>query len=838
MPSGSLCAVGGCRSSKRRDKHLAFFHLPVDEARRKSWVDMIGRPDLAMPKTKPKSHFVCSLHFESSMINYKALLRQNALPTKMLSCQPVSSTSRRTRAEPKTKDVAIQTSIQLSAITANSAYTNSLSVHQSYNSKTVNTPMALSSCTSRKRKLGSELKEPKDKVRKLDIELDNIKQEVQSEESQSFEQFSFQTDDEVTKRFCRLIQWQSELKNNRKGNRYDPEFKLFALNLHFSSPQTYRSMKTFLGLPSESTLESFKMVVPLKFDDRTLEFLSAKLKSLPENAKYCTLCLDEMVLKRHLHYDTKRDDIIGLHNVNGEVTLEIASHACAIMLRSIAVDWKQPIAYSFLGSPKHYDKLEQWLDEVILKLSDIGIEIMAIVSDQGSNFDKYAKRIKKVTAEKPYFLLNNKKIYYIFDVPHLIKCLRNNLLTNNFVYDDKKVTWEHIHVLYSEQHKKKLKLIPKITEAHVKPNKNQKTRVKYAADIFSNSVYAALLILISNKTLPEEAKATAEFVHKMNNLFDILNSNTVQTNNKFQKAFSLKKYQLDVLEDAMTVFKKLKAIDSKKGVDNTKRLKTFKNIQITIQSTIMLCKDLKKEGFNSVFTRRLNQHCLENFFDAVREQVGNHRNPTAIEFMRAFSKYFLSNMLKNSRFANCEEDIYELLQKNEGYLKRQQPENRYRRNIPSVLTLHGDTEYRFDLPTNDALTYISGYLLYKCKKKHTCPGFDAQLQNKSNELMNRLFSNFKPFKETPFYGKLIVPTAEFQNYVKELETVFIHNFEKNMTQRPGSAVYEILKNICFYPPCSCFPHDYLLKLFIRFRIYTTIKFNNREFRKGKKCISN
>ncbi|KAJ8720699.1 hypothetical protein PYW08_006164 [Mythimna loreyi] len=148
------------------------------------------------------------------------------------------------------------------------------------------------------------------------------------------------------------------------------------------------------------------MVIPPKFDDRTLEFLTSKLKSMPSKAKYCNLSLDEMVLKRHLHYDTRRDEIIGLHNINGEVTSEIASHA---WLRGIVVNWKQPIAYSFLGSPKHYEELEQWLDEVILNLSNIGIEVKAIVSDQGSNFNNYAKQVKKVTAEMPYFLFNGKK---------------------------------------------------------------------------------------------------------------------------------------------------------------------------------------------------------------------------------------------------------------------------------------------------------------------------------------------------------------------------------------------------------------------------------------------
>lgn len=279
------------------------------------------------------------------------------------------------------------------------------------------------------------------------------------------------------------------------------------------------------------------MVIPPKFEDRILNFLEAKLKSLPKNSKYCTLCIDEMVLKRHLHYDTKWDELIGLHNVNGKVSKEVASHGCVIMLRGIVENWKQPIAYSFLASPKHNKELEEWLDEVILKLFNIGIEVQAIVSDQGSNFAKYAKEVKKITSEKPYFMLQDRKIYYIFDTPHLLKCIRNNLLSNDFIYEGKRISWKYIEELYSQQKQKDLRLIPKVTEKHINPNNFQKMRVKYAAQIFSRSVFAAISVLVSNHSLPEEAQYTADFIEEINNIFDVLNSSKVSCPNKYQKHF-------------------------------------------------------------------------------------------------------------------------------------------------------------------------------------------------------------------------------------------------------------------------------------------------------------
>lgn len=106
MPCGALCAVDGCKSSKRRDKHLTFFHLPVNEERRKTWAELIGRPDLARPEIKPKSHYVCCLHFEKSVIIHIPQLRPDALPTKLLPSLPTTLSA---STDPKCKEISTQT---------------------------------------------------------------------------------------------------------------------------------------------------------------------------------------------------------------------------------------------------------------------------------------------------------------------------------------------------------------------------------------------------------------------------------------------------------------------------------------------------------------------------------------------------------------------------------------------------------------------------------------------------------------------------------------------------------------------------------------------------------
>ncbi|XP_059054845.1 THAP domain-containing protein 11-like [Achroia grisella] len=105
--SGTLCSVDGCRSSKRRDKNLSFFHLPADKKRRDTWAKLIGRPDLSDPKKRFDSHSVCSLHFEPCMITYTPKLRRNTVPTRQLPHN--SSNDEIIATNSRTRDMAIQT---------------------------------------------------------------------------------------------------------------------------------------------------------------------------------------------------------------------------------------------------------------------------------------------------------------------------------------------------------------------------------------------------------------------------------------------------------------------------------------------------------------------------------------------------------------------------------------------------------------------------------------------------------------------------------------------------------------------------------------------------------
>lgn len=73
------------------------------------------------------------------------------------------------------------------------------------------------------------------------------------------------------------------------------------------------------------------------------------------------------------------------------------------------------------------------MHEATTGLKNIGLNM-------GSNFIKLSELLH-INIEKQYFENNNQKIFYIFDVPHLIKATRNILLILSYVDGDKVTSW-------------------------------------------------------------------------------------------------------------------------------------------------------------------------------------------------------------------------------------------------------------------------------------------------------------------------------------------------------------------------------------------------------------
>lgn len=142
---------------------------------------------------------------------------------------------------------------------------------------------------------------------------------------------------------------------------------------------------------------------------------------------------------------------------------------------------------------------------------------------------------------------------------------------------------KYLEMMFNIDKTKPFKLAPRLTNDHIYPNNFQKMKVKLASQVFSHSVRIAMHTYIEFKVLPTEASITANFILKMNNIFDLLNSNNLSN----YQAFMGTGQQQKLLEEMYTLFQNLIVTTSdKKNV--TKQLKFLYGWRVTIKSILML----------------------------------------------------------------------------------------------------------------------------------------------------------------------------------------------------------------------------------------------------------
>ena len=325
-----------------------------------------------------------------------------------------------------------------------------------------------------------------------------------------------------------------------KGRRYCSDAKLLALSLYSYGPKAYRFLSQMFALPSRSTLSVWLQSLQIMpgFSRELLQAIAYKCRCLQPRDRVCVLMIDEMSLKRFLSYDRCNDLVVGYEDYGvgyDRKKLEVTS-ALVFMVRGLALNWKQPVGYVLTQSACNGQTVFTLLCECLDILFDIGLDVKVIISDQGSNFTQMTGRLG-VTIEKPFFTHAGRVYFYMYDPPHLLKSVRNNLFKYTVCFDDQKAArWADIAHFHKIDQKQRFRLAPKLTNRHVELPAFSKMKVKLAAQVISRSVAAALET--HSRVIGTSASETAEFLAKFNDIFDCMNSSQVRDVNKRKRAVS------------------------------------------------------------------------------------------------------------------------------------------------------------------------------------------------------------------------------------------------------------------------------------------------------------
>lgn len=247
-----------------------------------------------------------------------------------------------------------------------------------------------------------------------------------------------------------------------------------------------------------------------------------------DSEKIVTLVFDEIHLNQEIHYNPKSDKFIGVED-HGELrTPMLTKTALVLQVVWITKSMKQTIGYYLLSSKTSTVKLQDIISRAIDRLYESNVIVKCLVCDQAPINQSLFKQLN-ITSSQPYFIRNDIRIHCMYEVPHLLKSFRNNMLKSDVRYKGGIATWKDVETVYNCSKIKKLNLIPKIREKHITLNHFSKMKVKYAAQVFSESMYTAMLCY---KTIyPEKfsnESTTAELILDIDKLFDSVNSNLLK----------------------------------------------------------------------------------------------------------------------------------------------------------------------------------------------------------------------------------------------------------------------------------------------------------------------
>ena len=155
--------------------------------------------------------------------------------------------------------------------------------------------------------------------------------------------------------------------------------------------------------------------------------------------------------------------------------------------------WKQPVYFDFDAA-----MTEETLRKIILSIESTGIEVWAITCDAGPTNQGLLNRLEISTAKTslPNPSDPSREIFAFYDVPHLLKLLRNHILDSGIDVDGKgSIICLADFQSILNHNSAELKIHPKLSDHHINCVGNQQQRVRLAAQLLLHTSAKAIRCL-------------------------------------------------------------------------------------------------------------------------------------------------------------------------------------------------------------------------------------------------------------------------------------------------------------------------------------------------------
>lgn len=237
--------------------------------------------------------------------------------------------------------------------------------------------------------------------------------------------------------------------SSKHVRRYSADWLLMCLLISIRSPRPMYNCilaNEILPLPCPKTIRRrlSSINVGCGFDASFFEALKKKLATKTEQQKQFVLIFDEMSARKCLKTDVKSMKYQGVvdfgeDEVQSTKKDDLADHALVFAISSLHEDHFQPVGcFAAKGSTKGVTLAKLVLQAIFL-LEKAGAKVVSLICDGAKpnrNMWSQFGVSGKIGATKHFFenpYDDERKIFFLSDMPHLFKCLQNRLLKHELM---------------------------------------------------------------------------------------------------------------------------------------------------------------------------------------------------------------------------------------------------------------------------------------------------------------------------------------------------------------------------------------------------------------------
>ncbi|XP_065647648.1 uncharacterized protein LOC136077071 [Hydra vulgaris] len=272
--------------------------------------------------------------------------------------------------------------------------------------------------------------------------------------------------------------------------RWHPLIIRWCISLYLKSPNAYRHICStpFLNLPCKNTVQKY-----INFTDPGCGFnkdvmynLTKKidLPNIKEHQRYVSIIVEiksgpsfssstrklvgfsesGSINELLWNFEKKYTENKGKSNVEDSTDIPLASNVTVLMVRGITSSLKYVFGHFASAGGLSSSQLYFTIWDGVRQLESVGLKVMAVVADGASPNRKFMRLHSWKSEENTkdgviYWTWNeccpDRKMFFICDVPHLIKTTRNNLekshensSSRSLIIDGQPLVWDQKNRLY------------------------------------------------------------------------------------------------------------------------------------------------------------------------------------------------------------------------------------------------------------------------------------------------------------------------------------------------------------------------------------------------------